>query len=334
MKIWIDIKNLHEPLFFKSLMMDMQNHKFYITCRDYDKIVSLMNKLNIKHQVIGGRSQGSIIKRILGVGFRILELAFIVPKYNVALHHGSLYAPYASKLRFKKNIAIIDNDINHLAAKHMFKYVNYLLTPKVISKKILIKDNMKEEGIYQYDGFKEDIYIADFKPDQNFLQSLPFIEFVTIRAEALQATYVKKGATSIVPQIVKELSKKNINILFLPRYEYDKDYVKGFSNVFMPLEPLNGLDVCYYSKAMLTGSGTFAREAALLGTPAISFYPGNDLLAVDRELIRRGWMMHSRDPKEIVKYVMNAKNRKFDINRSKIVKNEVIKIIEEILNII
>ena len=100
----------------------------------------------------------------------------------------------------------------------------------------------------------------------------------------------------------------------------------------MPSEPLNGLDVCYYSKAMLTGSGTFAREAALIGKPAVSFYPGDELLAVDRELIRRGWIMHSRDPQEIVEYIINAKNRKNDFKRSKKVKNEVINIIEEILN--
>jgi predicted glycosyltransferase len=213
----------------------------------------------------------------------------------------------------------------------MLKYVNYLLVPKVISKEILINDNMREDGIYHYDGFKEDIYIADYKPDENFLQSLPFNDFVTIRAEALQSIYVKENSSSIVPQIFKELSKNNINILFLPRYESDKDYAKGFSNVFMPSEPLNGLDVCYYSKAMLTGSGTFAREAALIGKPAISFYPGDELLAVDRELIRRGWMMHSRDPKEIVEYVMEAKNRKTDYTRSKKVKKEVIEIINEII---
>ena len=41
--------------------------------------------------------------------------------------------------------------------------------------------------------------------------------------------------------------------------------------IFVPEGPLNGLDVCY-SDAVLTGAGTFAREAAILGTPAISFF--------------------------------------------------------------
>ena len=39
---------------------------------------------------------------------------------------------------------------------------------------------------------------------------------------------------------------------------------------FHPEEPLNGLDVCYYSKSVLTGAGTFAREAAF-GYLAVSF---------------------------------------------------------------
>ena len=62
---------------------------------------------------------------------------------------------------------------------------------------------------------------------------------------------------------------------------------------------------------------TFAREAACMGTPAVSFYPGNELLSVDEEMIRRGWMFHSRDPEEIVEYVLSSKRRKVDFSRSK-----------------
>ena len=104
----------------------------------------------------------------------------------------------------------------------------------------------------------------------------------------------------------------------------------GFSNVFIPEKPLAGLDVCYYSKAMLTGAGTFAREAALLGTPAVSFFPGN-YLAVDKEMISRKWEFKSRNPDDIYNYVNSSKKREMNIERSKEVQNRVIQIIEKIL---
>jgi predicted glycosyltransferase len=47
-----------------------------------------------------------------------------------------------------------------------------------------------------------------------------------------------------------------------------------------------------------------AREAALMGSNAISFFPNKDLLLVDRELVRRKRMFHSRDTREIVDHVL------------------------------
>jgi len=99
----------------------------------------------------------------------------------------------------------------------------------------------------------------------------------------------------------------------------------------MPAEPLKGLDVCYYSKAILTGSGTFAREAACMGTPAVSFYP-EELLAVDQQMVEDGWIFHSREIEEIVDYVLNAKKRRVDLSRRRRVQSEVFKIFREILD--
>jgi len=332
MKIWIDIKNAHEPLFFKTFLTNMPEHDYYISCRDFAEIVNLLKKYNIDHQIIGYRPEGNMIKRTLGFFYRVLKLFFNVPKFDVSLNHASIWAIYTSKLRFKKNITFTDNDINHLLSKRMFKHVDYLLIPNAITKKIMIKDNMKEEGIYQYNGFKEDIYIADFIPNPNFLQNLSFKDFVTIRPESIQATYYPKGFSSIVPQLFKELSKENINVLFLPRYKSDKDYAKGCDNVYIPPEPLNGLDVGYHSKAVLTGAGTFAREAACIGTPAVSFFPGKQLLSVDQKMIENGWILHSRAVEEIVDYVLSMKKRKPDLNRSKRVQKEVLNIVNEILD--
>ena len=71
------------------------------------------------------------------------------------------------------------------------------------------------------------------------------------------------------------------------------------TNIFIPVKPMNGLDLCYHAEAVLTGSGTLAREAACLGVPAVSFYPSS-LLAVDKSLIDKGWVFHSR---QILRYM-------------------------------
>lgn len=173
--------------------------------------------------------------------------------------------------------------------------------------------------------------------DAHFLKQLPWKEFITIRPENLKAAYVPKDAVTIVPEQFEAF--KDQNILFLPRYEEEK-MAEGYANVWYPAGPLKGLDVCYYTKAMLTGAGTFAREAALLGVPAVSFFPRNEFLTVDVVLQEQGKEFKSRDAAEIREYVISASERMSelgnerklgDTSRSKKVLAEVLEIFDGIL---
>ena len=193
----------------------------------------------------------------------------------------------------------------------------------------LKKYRLKDSQIKTFHGFKEDIYIADYVPDEHFLDRLPFKDFITIRPENLKASYVPKDSVTMVPQLFETF--KNRNILFLPRYEEEKKYADGYPNVWYPDGPLPGLDVCYYTQAMLTGAGTFAREAALLVVPAVSFFPSPVFLGVDEVMQEMGIEFKSRDPEEIRKYVDNAKRGEASQERSKKVLAEVLGIIDEII---
>ena len=86
---------------------------------------------------------------------------------------------------------------------------------------------------------------------------------------------------------------------------------------------------------MLTGAGTFAREAALLGVPAVSFFPRNEFLTVDVVLQEQGKEFKSRDPQEIREYVLRSSiptSRTLgDTTRSKHVLAEVLGILDEII---
>jgi predicted glycosyltransferase len=82
---------------------------------------------------------------------------------------------------------------------------------------------------------------------------------------------------------------------------------------------------------MLTGAGTFAREAALLGTPAVSFFPGKTFLTVDEVMQEKGWEFKSRDVDEIYKYVKGTNKVKRDSN-SKAVLNQVLGFIDHIIH--
>jgi predicted glycosyltransferase len=82
---------------------------------------------------------------------------------------------------------------------------------------------------------------------------------------------------------------------------------------------------------MLTGAGTFAREAALLGVPAVSFFPSEVFLTVDEVMQEMGIEFKSRNAEEIREYVKSAQKKPASTDRSKQVLAEVLGIIDTIV---
>ncbi len=58
-------------------------------------------------------------------------------------------------------------------------------------------------------------------------------------------------------------------------------------------EAIDAPSLLYSADAMIGAGGTMNREAAVLGVPALSLYEG-ELLAVDKWLIEKGYMKHSK----------------------------------------
>lgn len=331
MKIWIDVTNTPHVNVLMPIIrhLESKGHELIITARDFSETLPLLEKNGIKPIVYGKYKGKNRIKKVLGLFSRIFTLLFNVPKFDLAFSLGGNFTSTVAWLRRKKSIVFSDNDIS-------FKFFSFALSDYFIFpfyfkyQKIQKKYHIKDRQIKTFQGFKEDIYIADYVPDPNFMKQLPFTDFVTIRPENLKASYVPKDSVTIVPQLFEKF--KDENILFLPRYEEEKKYAEGFSNVWYPEGPLPGLDVCYNTKAMMTGAGTFAREAALLGVPAVSFFPSPVFLTVDEVMQEMGIEFKSRNPEEIYRYVKDAKKGESSQERSKKVLKEVLDIFDGIIS--
>ncbi|MFT4806338.1 MAG: putative glycosyltransferase, partial [Psychroserpens sp.] len=273
MRIWIDITNTpHVNVLMPIIRHLEKKHTLIFTARNFSETIPLLKQNGINPIVYGNYKGKSRIKKVTGLFQRMWMLLFDMPKFDLAFSLGGNYTSTIAFLRRKKSIVFSDNDIS-------FKFFSFAMGSYFIFPfyfrygDIKRKYRLKDDQIYTFHGFKEDIYIANFSPDLNFTSQLPFDDFITIRPENLKASYVPADSVTIVLELFSIF--KNENILFLPRYEEEKKYADGLANVWYPEKPLSGLDVCYNTKAMLTGAGTFAREAALLGVPAVSFFPSN-----------------------------------------------------------
>lgn len=335
MRIWIDVTNSPHVNVLMPIYkhLQAQGHELIITARDFSETIPMLRQNGIEPIIIGNHKGKSRLKKIGGLLGRYINLIFRVPKFDLAFSLGGSYTSVVAWLRRKPSITFSDNDFTtHKFVTYMFS--SHFIFPSYLHYQAAQKKfHLRPEQIHTFNGFKEDIYIADYQVDPNFLDQLPFKDFITIRPENLKAAYVPKDAVTIVPQLFEVF--KDQNILFLPRYEEEKKMAAGYSNIWYPAGPLKGLDVCYYTKAMLTGAGTFAREAALLGVPAVSFFPRKEFLAVDVVLQEQGKEFKSRSAEEIRNYVLNASKGGErvlgDTSRSKAVLNEVLTIFDRII---
>lgn len=326
MKIWIDFENtpqVHFLLAIKEMLEEDEQNMFLLSARDVFETVELLKqKTELPVIQFGKRHAKNTSRKILLMFERFFSVSRNIDYFDLSLSCGSESAIWTSALRRKLSIAFGDNDT---ARQWTYsRFVDFCFFPNAINTDILLNQGIKKNKLYQYNGFKEDIYLAIYKPDQYFLNSLPFENYILVRPENIYANYIRKNnIKSVVPDILAELDRKGYNVIYLPKYEIDYTYIHKSDKLFIPDGPINGLDACYYADAVLTGAGTFAREAACMGTPSVSFYAGKDLLAVDRELIRQNKIFYSRKADDIVNFVSKSKKNNEDFTRSKDVYEEV-----------
>jgi len=305
--IWIDLLNPSHPHFFKAIHDElMVGNTLIYTARERGETVKLARRLGLNPKVIGVDHEGRF-RKTFNYFLRTQALAFRVKDYDTSIGFENPMTVYGAKVRRKRSILLLDNDIKYKVKGSIVQSLeskvkmaaDHIIVPE--SCRGTLSKNVTGDRLITYDGYKEDIYLADFEPSDDFLSEVPFKEYYVIRPESLASFYVE-GEKSLLPSLVQEFIARGENVIVLPRDRSDRrDYDSG--NVFVPAEPLNGLDLIYNSKGVLTGSGTMAREAAVMGRPAVSFFPNSELLSVDQDLIDKGRMIHSRDIKEIFGYL-------------------------------
>lgn len=333
-KIWIDILNPSHPLIFGSVVPRLENAEVFITVRDRAETVELMKTFGLEGKIVGCDYRQPL-KKVVNLAWRTLVLFFKSGKFDWTISFENGSSILVAKLRGKKSILMCDNDlkfkqmtsgIQDMESK-VKMLADYIIIPRACYP--AFARHVNPEKLLAYDGYKEDLYIATYKPDEQFIAKLPFTNYVVIRPEALGSFYVT-DKKSIVPDLLHLLQEKGIHVVYLPREKEDYAYAEGF-DVYIPPKPLNGLDVCYYADAVLTGSGTMAREAACLGKKAVSFFPGENLLSVDQALIDEERIFHSRDPKAIGKYLFGFEGRS-SLNNSKKILDDVMSKINRLIS--
>ncbi len=149
-----------------------ERYNFVFTARDFSETVNMLKRHKKKFQVIGKHHGSRRIMKVFGMIKRDLFLLKNLPHFDISVAFGGLNATHICTLRGKRSLCFSDNDIVFKGFHSRFG--DYFIFPSMIDIDRLIKTGHKKDKIYFYNGYKEDVYIADFIPDESFKKKIPF----------------------------------------------------------------------------------------------------------------------------------------------------------------
>src|SRR5438128_7503507 len=175
MHIWIDLANSPHVQFFRALIPEFaaRGHQVEITARDFAQTVELALNAGMMPHVIGGHGGGSIT----GKAGNLIGRARALRKwardrgFDLALSHNSYAQIAAAAALGIKAVTLMDYE--HQPANHLaFRLASKVIVPQTFPAAELRKYGASMRKVRRYQGTKEDVYLADFVPDQAFPETL------------------------------------------------------------------------------------------------------------------------------------------------------------------
>jgi len=306
--VWLDILTPKQFWFFKHLAETLleKGLKIKVTSRRYEQITPLLKEFTYGHIHVVGEFGGEGLRDKLEKSLkRSLELLQIIDGFDVAVSSGS---PEAARIAYglgKPHILTSDtpeSPVNKLVAP-LSKTV---LTPWIIGKKPWIQNCVKPGIIKSYRALDPVIWLKNYRPIRDKMEYLGLDDYILVRSPEYKASYLLKYGWNLETYIrfLRKLSSKvsPAKIVVLPRYDDEVDFLKKKINsngIVVVEQPVTGWDILYHARVFLGGGGTMTQEAALLGIPTISIYPGR-LPRVVHYLKNKGLVKHIGDMEKIL----------------------------------
>lgn len=306
MKIWIDIVNAPHVRFFKSIISYLENEgeEVFITARRFGDVHRLLDLFNINYNLVGWHGV-SLEEKLIRSTQRAYELSQIISreKPDVAVSKHSIELPRISYGLKIPSVYILDNEHAIAANKLTLPLCNRVILPAVIKPESVVRCGADPDYLLPYNGTSELTHLVDFQYNPHIFDDLKLDlkkeKTILMRPEPSLASYLDADCRTTVLSPIVEALEDQANILVIPRFREQQQIFEDDDQITLIKPPVDTFSLMKACDLVIGAGGTMNREAALLGTPVISCYPGK-LLSVDAYYIQKGLMKRSTHPDEIV----------------------------------
>ena len=299
--VWLDTVTPKISIAIHSLLpvLHKKGYSTLVTAKKQTQTTDMLDALKVPYETVG--EYGTTLKEKLAVEQKrtlaFLDLFDKVGYPKVLWTHGDVSA---IRTAFGLGIPIVyanDTVFAYAVARLACPLVDWLVAPVCFGKS-WSKFGIPKSRIVHYDGLEEVAYINTKFDKLKFLQELkgkkPVILFRDAEYQAVYCKDVKVDSE----RLLRELAKL-ATVVCLPRYEAEREKLKGIPNVWVSPEPVLTAQLIPYIDLVIGSGGTACRETALCGIPTINFHFW-DVQA--RYLYKRGFPVQiNRNTDRIVK---------------------------------
>jgi predicted glycosyltransferase len=312
MRIWIDVSNSPQVLFFRPLiaLLTGRGHSVEVTTRDYAQTLELLALHDIAHEVVGpghGGARAWSKGRAMAARLRPLRAFANRRGFDVALSHASHELPLVARslgipsaYAFDYEFARVQHGLGCRAARRV-------VVPEAIPQDRLDRLGAHTPKVRRYPGLKEEYYLHGFEPVDSVLDELELDRervLVTVRTPPDVSLYHRHG-NPLFAEVLRRLgSDPQVHAVVLPRTPEQGEDVRALAlpSLLVPEHAVDAQSVVALSDLVVSAGGTMNREAVALGVPAYSTFAGR-LGAVEESLIRERRLkaLSSADDLELAK---------------------------------
>ncbi len=341
MRIWIDLGNSPHVPFFCGLAPEFERrgHEIVWTARDYAQTIELARQANLPIQTFGSHGGKKIWHKgakFFGRVFKLVRWAR-TKEIDLFVGHNSHEPLVAAKILGIKTVNLMDYE--HHPANHLsFRLASKIVVPESFPEAAIKKFGANSAKVKRFAGLKEDVYLADFKPDPNFQNELSKLQIksidvlVVVRAPALEALYHRGFSGALFEEMLDLFAaQSDVKIILLPRKTYQGEELKKRhpqSNIIVPPNVLDGANLIAASDLVVSGGGTMNREAAALGVPVATIFAGKPA-AIDEMLIRENRLQQINSKADLQNLLPLKKKLTADVRRALQTKRQVADLILE-----
>ncbi|MBA3573007.1 MAG: DUF354 domain-containing protein [Pyrinomonadaceae bacterium] len=317
MRIWIDLANSPHVPFFRVLVKEFQErgHEIEVTARDFAETVELAQAAGFMPEVISGHGG----RELAGKAKNVVRRAWVLRgwaharSFDLAVSHNSYSQILAARALSLRSVTLMDYE--HQPANHLaFRFAVRIIVPRAFPETALARYGARGAKVKRYNGTKEDVYLADFKPDPSFEDELRVLGIrredvlVVVRPPARDALY-HRFENELFDDLLGRLSAHPVaKVILLPRSDSQRATYgeRASAKLILPEHALDGPNLIASSDLVISAGGTMNREAAALGVPAATIYAG-EWAAVDEELVREGRLKRISTAEDLVNLPIKKK---------------------------